>query len=128
MKKIISVTAFTTSLSLLSGCASIVSGTTQNVSVETPPVTGATCESKNNKGTWLVQATPGSVIVHKSTQPLLVSCKKSGHKIGYQTFQSNTEGMIAGNLLLGGPIGAGVDAATGAAFDYPASLIVPMQA
>ena len=34
--------------------------------------------------------------------------------------------MNAGNLLLGGVIGVGVDAATGAMWEYP-SVVVPLQ-
>jgi phosphoketolase len=35
--------------------------------------------------------------------------------------------MAAGNIIFGGPIGAGVDAATGAAFDYPSLIKVLME-
>ncbi len=34
--------------------------------------------------------------------------------------------MVAGNLLFGGFIGGGVDAADGAAYDYPNNLTVRM--
>lgn len=35
--------------------------------------------------------------------------------------------MAFGNILFGGIIGAGVDASTGAAYDYPSEVILPMQ-
>lgn len=34
--------------------------------------------------------------------------------------------MAAGNILFGGLIGVGIDVATGAAFDYPTLITVPM--
>lgn len=125
MKKLMSAFMLL-SASLLTGCASIVSGTSQNVSVETPPVTGASCSLKNDKGAWQIASTPGSVNVHKSTQPIFIHCQKKGYKTAYKDFRSSTKGMVAGNVLFGGFIGAGIDAADGAAFDYPSEMIVPM--
>jgi hypothetical protein len=40
--------------------------------------------------------------------------------------KSSTKGMMAGNIVFGGFIGAGVDAASGAAYDYPALFQVMM--
>jgi uncharacterized protein YceK len=127
MKKLIAVSILISCFSLLSGCASIVDGTSQNVSVETPPVTGAACSLKNDKGSWQIVSTPGSAVVHKSTQPIFIHCQKKGYKTAYQNFQSSTKGIIAGNAVFGGFIGAGIDAADGAAFDYPPTMIVPMK-
>ncbi|MGD0143742.1 MAG: hypothetical protein ABSC92_11325 [Rhizomicrobium sp.] len=36
----------------LSGCASIVEGTTQSVAVATPSADGAKCTLVNSEGTW----------------------------------------------------------------------------
>ena len=46
--------------------------------------------------------------------------------VGVGTFVSKSNGGIWGNLLLGGPIGAAIDAGSGAGFDYPASMTVIM--
>lgn len=43
---------------LLTGCAAIVSGTEQTVTVETPGCTGARCKLVNEKGVWYVTSTP----------------------------------------------------------------------
>jgi hypothetical protein len=40
--------------------------------------------------------------------------------------KSDTKGMVFGNILLGGVVGAGVDIATGAAYDYPEVIAVEM--
>ena len=39
---------------------------------------------------------------------------------------SSTKAMAFGNILFGGPIGAGVDMASGAAYDYPNLITVMM--
>ena len=120
---VITVTSF-------SGCASIVTGSNQSLSVEaTAPngdnVVGANCKLVNDKGNWFIN-TPGTVTVQRSYNDLNVSCTKDGHGPGITAVKSSVKGMAAGNILFGGPIGAGVDAATGAAFDYPSLIKVLM--
>lgn len=123
------VLATTALLASLTGCASIVSGTNQVVSVETlspaGKLDGATCKLQNDKGVYYV-TTPGTVTVHRAYGDMNVSCDKAGVATGVATFKSSTKGMMAGNLLFGGVIGAGVDAASGAAYDYPALLQIMM--
>lgn len=113
----------------LTGCASIVSGTTQVMSVETlsktGKVDGASCKLENDKGVYYV-TTPGTVSVHRAYGDLSVKCEKAGVPTGLATIKSSTKGMMAGNILFGGFIGAGVDAASGAAYDYPVLLQIMM--
>jgi hypothetical protein len=113
----------------LAGCASIVNGTSQSVSVETRtdtgPLTGANCKLLNNKGTWFV-TTPGSAVVNRSYEDLSVRCEMAGNDAGAVTAKSSTKAMAFGNILFGGVIGAGVDVATGAAYDYPPLVVVTM--
>ena len=110
----------------LSGCASIVDGSHQVLSVITPNVQKASCTMTNNKGTFYV-TTPGTVTVHRSYDPLHVDCTKTGYEDALITVKSSTKGMAFGNILAGGIIGAGVDMATGAAYDYPQQIVVPMR-
>jgi hypothetical protein len=112
---------------LFSGCAAIVTGTEQTISVETPGCTGARCKLVNDKGTWYVSDTPGTVTVHRAYSALTVTCSKNGiqnEEVGVAT--SSTKGMAFGNILFGGIIGAGVDVGTGAAYDYPKVVSIPM--
>ena len=113
----------------LSGCASIVSGTSQVVSVETlqksDAIAGASCKLENDKGVYYV-TTPGTVTVHRAYGDMHVKCEKTGVPDGLAVVKSATKGMMAGNILFGGFIGAGVDAASGAAYDYPTLFKVVM--
>lgn len=116
----------------LAGCASIVSGTNQSVSVEThaadgAPLVGANCKLMNNKGTWYVTS-PGSAVVNRSFEDLSILCEKDKHPSGWASVKSSTKPMAFGNILFGGVIGAGVDIGTGAAYDYPALIKVKMGA
>ncbi len=111
----------------MTSCASIVSGTNQSVSVNTGSVNGAMCSLENNKGKWYVNGTPGSVVVNRSFSDLAVNCTKSGFPAGHKAIKSHTKGMAFGNVVFGGVIGAGVDVASGAAYDYPEEISVPLR-
>lgn len=111
---------------LISGCASIVSGTTQPISVSTPGCDGASCELINDKGKWYVSNTPGSVTINRAYSDLMIKCSKEGVGASTSSVKSNTKAMAFGNILVGGVIGAGVDMANGAAYEYPSEVFVPM--
>jgi len=114
---------------ILGGCASIVSGQNQSLSVETAGasgnVSGAQCRLSNNKGTWFVK-TPGTSVVQRSFEDLSIKCEHEGHEPGLTSVKSTTKGMAFGNILFGGLIGAGVDMSTGAAYDYPNLITVKL--
>jgi len=116
-------------LMLTTGCASIINGTSQPISVETrmkgASVAGANCKMVNDKGTWFV-TTPGTVTVHRSGTDMSVTCSKEGVAPGISSIKSSVKGMAFGNILFGGPIGAGVDIANGSAFDYPPLIQIEM--
>ncbi|MEQ1866793.1 MAG: hypothetical protein ABL996_19320 [Micropepsaceae bacterium] len=109
----------------LSACASIIKGSTASIGVTSPPVTGAICTLSSSQGSWQL-TTPGSVTVERSKNDIQITCKKDGYQEAYATIPSNFEGWTVGNLIFGGIIGVGVDAATGAMNDYPNAFQVPM--
>jgi len=109
---------------LVSGCASIVTGQNQTISVETVGVNDAKCSLANDEGTWFT-TTPGSVTVKRSYSNLNVTCKKD-QLTGCTSVKSSTKGMAFGNILAGGIIGAAVDCGTGSAYDYPTVIKVDM--
>ncbi len=110
---------------VMPGCASIVTGQNQSVTIEVPDCEGANCKLTNDKGTWIVKA-PGSVTVQRAYGDLTVICTKEGFGSKTRVVQSSTKAMAAGNIIFGGVIGAGVDVATGAAYDYPTLITVPL--
>lgn len=129
MKKIMVLNLLIATSLSSGGCASIVNGQNQSLSVDAKKggvaVAGANCKLSNNKGVWFV-TTPGTTTVHRSYEPLAVRCEKEGEQPGLVTAKSSTKGMAFGNILFGGIIGAGVDISTGAAYDYPDLISVEM--
>jgi type 1 fimbria pilin len=129
MKKIILFAACVVSL-FLHGCASTASGKNQSVSVVTvfegEQINEVSCTLSNDSGTWYVK-TPGSVFIHKSSGDLSAICKKNNVQAS-GTFQSSTSGgAVAGNtamllIPIVGIVAYGVDAASGAMYNYPDTL------
>jgi hypothetical protein len=110
---------------LLPGCASIVEGTTQSVSIETTPVDGAKCVVSNPEGSVAV-TTPGVAKVHKTKKDMDVECDKDGYKHASRIVPSHFEAATVGNVIAGGGIGIIVDAADGASNSYPDDVSVTM--
>lgn len=112
------------------GCASVSNGSSGPIRVETvdaagAAVSGARCDLVNDYGTFSV-TTPASVIVHKSSKDLQVTCKKEGLPDGSANVTSRVTGSMFGNILLGGGVGAIVDHSNGSAYNYPEWLRLVM--
>lgn len=119
--------AATVALVLLStGCATITKGTSQTVTVDTDP-TGATCTlTREAKTLAVVNPTPGSVSIGKSSVPITVVCKKVDFLDAAGTLTSQFQAMTFGNVLFGGLIGVAVDAASGATHEYDPIVTITM--
>lgn len=114
-----------TMLFSVSGCASIVSGTTQNVNIATMPADEkSNCTLHDEKSTYQA-ITPTLVTVKKGDGPLKVSCESPSQK-GETTIPETLDPWYLGNILLGGVIGLVVDGANGAYQKYPEQITVPM--
>jgi hypothetical protein len=88
------------------------------VSVTTPGVTGAQCTLTSSAiGTKVLQ-TPGTLVLEKGQEGITVNCKKECFTDGVGVISSNVEAMAAGNIIAGGVIGLGIDAASGAMNKY----------
>lgn len=107
----------------LGGCASIVSGTQQDIMVKTQPV-GARCKLANDKGEWVVPVTPDKVAVHRSEMPLNVECYKDKLLGGTSVAVDGTSDRKEWSALGGGLIGTSIDKSTGAAYAYPETINV----
>lgn len=131
MHRTLTLAALAGACLLTGGCASIVSGHNQSLSITSRDpakgvdVAGAKCSLVNDKGTWYA-TTPGTVTVRRSFNELAVNCNADGLAPGIAMVKSSTKPMAFGNIIFGGVIGAGVDVATGAAYDYPEVIIVTM--
>ena len=113
----------------VSGCATIIKGTSQDIAVTTSPANGVDCVLNNSEGTWYL-TTPGNAHVHKTKNDITITCKKNGFQDAQQIIPSHFNGATAGNILAGGLIGIGVDAASGANYTYPDTTevsLVPVQ-
>jgi TonB family protein len=110
---------------MLSACATIIQGTTESVSVNTTPETGAQCALKNSEGTWYV-TTPGTATVHKTKNDMTIDCTKPGFAPGHTVAISHFGGTTVGNVIAGGAIGLTVDAASGANFYYDSPINVAL--
>ena len=107
------------SVALLAGCATLAEGTSQAIYIETPDHAGAQCVLTSEEiGTRTVQ-TPATIELPKSKHDIAVSCKQ-GCYTGAGIIGSHFESATAGNILAGGVLGVGVDAATGAMNKYDA--------
>lgn len=103
----------------LTGCATVVSGTSQTIGVNTDPE-GADCQF-TRKGVLVgrVNPTPGTIQVGKDFESVSVLCRKEGFDDTAGVIGTEFQAMTLGNILLGGLIGVVVDAASGAMTKYP---------
>lgn len=105
---------------LLGGCSTIVTGTTQPFTVKTKQALGAECVLKDTKErVWRISSTPQTVEVNKGDGPMTITCSKEGYKTATLVVEESFAGATLGNIILGGGIGVIVDAASGAAQEYP---------
>ena len=127
MKNIVKSVIAAMGFLLLAGCATIVDGTHQNVQVLTTPVKHASCVASNSKGRWHSDSESNSMMVHRAYGALAITCHKKGYVSASKTVESNIKAMAFGNIIFGGPLGAVIDVADGAAYDYPDTITLPMK-
>jgi hypothetical protein len=110
----------------LSGCASVVRGTTDKVVVTSEPADATIRTSLGHS----CPSSPCTVEVSRKSE-LTAHAEKAGYKPGslYVGTKMSGEGAagLAGNILIGVVSGVGVDAATGATLDHypnPAHIVL----
>lgn len=102
----------------LSACASIVSGSHQDISINTSPE-GAKCALyREGVQVGFVNSTPGVVTVSRKGSDLWLGCVKENYDFSNAKNSSDFNGWVIGNLGFGGPIGVIVDMSTGASHAY----------
>lgn len=101
----------------VAGCASVVRGTTEKVTVNSEPADATIRTSLGHS----CPMSPCTVEVSRKTE-FTAFAEKEGFKPGQMYIGTKMSGGgaagMAGNVLVGGVIGVGVDAATGATLDH----------
>jgi hypothetical protein len=112
----------------LSGCSSIIEGTSQQIMVNTNPP-GADC-GLYREGVRIatIQNAPGSALVSKTKHDVWVVCVKQGYQLATYFDHSGAAGATFGNILLGGGIGWAIDSASGADNKYESPLNITLAA
>ncbi len=110
------------------GCASVTRGTTENISISSTPE-GATAEIT---GLEIPTSCVTPCVVQAKRNADITTVNKEGYAPQIIPLTKEIPGTgaagFAGNVLLGGLVGMGVDAATGAALDHkPNPVIVTLQ-
>jgi hypothetical protein len=108
----------------LSGCATWLDGTHQNIAISTPPTQGAYCVLTRPGGRFVV-TTPGVLHLDKASGDLAIHCSRPGFADADGTIPSEFQGTVLGNLVFG-VVPAAVDVADGATHAYPGDFALPM--
>ena len=111
---------------MLGACSTIVEGTDQTVFVDTDPQEAICNLSRDGNNVAIVNPTPGSVSLEKSSSDVIVHCKKNGYFEGIETLNSSFQDMTLGNAIFGGGIGLIVDASSGARYEYDKGVRVTL--
>ncbi|MCF6196376.1 MAG: hypothetical protein L3J50_06695 [Emcibacter sp.] len=110
---------------LITGCASIMSGTDQDIAIHTNPE-GAECILTRENRQLRKVTTPDNVRVSKLKHDIYVKCSMEGFHDSTAHVNSGTQGSTFGNILLGGGIGWAIDSARGADNKYADVVTVTM--
>ena len=114
--------AVATAMTLV-GCASVTNDTTHGVRVDTRQksgavVAGADCVATNDYGSTSFKS-GGTQALRRSAGDMTIVCTKNGEQPANARLISRPNGGMAGNIVLGGVIGAVVDHNRGTAYTYP---------
>ena len=113
----------------LGGCASVTRGTTETISISSTPAGAEATVSGLDNPTACI--TPCAVVAKRSAD-ISITFAKPGFETEVVTLTKEVPATgaagFAGNIVVGGLVGMGVDAVTGAAQDHkPNPVIVTLQ-
>ena len=109
-------------LFLVSGCASIIDGPTQNVTLRTPGATEAECMLTN--GVKYKIQTDETVRIMRSHRDLVADCYASGNRHKQIVIESTFNGWGAANVTNGVAPGTTYDHLSGGLYVYPDVITV----
>jgi hypothetical protein len=110
--------------SLLGGCATLTTSSSQTVTLTTEPPGAACTFKREGQVIGIINPTPGSLSVSKSHSDIDVTCTKEGYVDAVGRVGSKFQAMTFGNILFGGIIGIAVDAVSGATAEYEANVAI----
>ncbi len=130
LKGIVAITIFSC---LITGCATVVSGTTQPIHLQAIDsktheiIPGAMCTLTDSNGrTYVYNSNPGMVIVNKGQGALTAKCNRSGYRQKEVGVGQSFNAWTIANVILFWP-GVFVDALSGAMQKYPSHITVLME-
>lgn len=131
MTKKIKIACGVSVAALASGCASMISGTTQTLYVQAIDqstnrvIPNATCVMKDSKNnTYTLRGNPSSVLISKGQGVLHTECTAPGYVQNAVGTGSSFDAWTIGNIIF--PLGVVVDVVTGAVEKYPDHVTVLM--
>lgn len=120
------------SVILLNGCATIFSGTTQNINLiavdaeNNQPLENTVCSIVDGQGvTYPLISNPGSVLVNKGKGSLMPQCRKTGYSQRNHGVGENFNAITIANVLFWP--GFIVDVVSGSMQKYPSYITVFME-
>lgn len=118
------ITLLSLLITFLVSCASLTTGTTQRIEIDTKPKR-ASCEIFNNgKSIATIPSTPGKTDVHKAATALVITCTLDGYLTNSGSIASKYQSMVWGNILFGGLIGVAIDSGTGSIYRYDPKVTI----
>jgi hypothetical protein len=112
---------------LLSACSTIIEGHSQEIMVNTSPP-GASCVlTRHDETLGTISPTPGAMYLEKTKYDITITCKKAGYDTATYLNHSGEDGVVLGNMIMGGVVGWGIDSATGSDNKYtsPVNITLP---
>ena len=109
---------------VISGCATLLDEDTQEISVSLQckeRLVRAQCVAENSKGRWSFRA-PGVVQVNNDIGDLNISCKVQYMPQFTVSVSAMPTWTMAGNILMGGIIGAAYDLHNNTGLKYPETV------
>ncbi len=115
----------------VSGCATVVRGTSQTIAIGSTP-DGAACVFSRDGQTLATVTTPGSITVQRDRKPINVACTKEGYEEGRGVMNSRRDSsyypvplpLVFGIVTLAGQL---TDTATGANNHFETSLMMTLE-
>src|SRR5215831_14533276 len=106
----------------VSGCISILEGTSQDINVVTNPGDASCVFERQGMNIGTIAKTPGVLHVRKNKYDITIKCNKPGYQEAYYLNHSGVSTSVAANvavdLLVTAGVSSIVDSATGADNNY----------